>query len=133
MQGADHALRQHRILAKGAPSLAIDLALHTHVGVLAAALDNPAHLVQVDVQPIRAIQAKIDRINLPKAGKPTTTTADKLWGRKLLAVAEGETVSGLALVLIVLRLVYFEAIIGFVVTSLGKITSNISKPRIKDA
>jgi hypothetical protein len=46
-------------------------------------------------------------VYLPEAGK--------LCEKKLFAVAVGVAVSGIAVVLIVLRLVYLEAVIGFVV------------------
>ena len=51
------------------------------------------------------------------------------WERKLLTVAEGVSVSGIALVLIVLRLVHVEAVVWFVVVAFSDIVYKIADPR----
>jgi len=56
-----------------------------------------------------------------------TPEAGKLCERKLFRLAVGISVSGIALVLSVLRLVCLEAVIGFAAAALGEIVDKISK------
>jgi len=79
-------------------------------------------------------------LNRPARGVNSTGQARierfLLWGlceRGLYSTAEGEAVSGITFVLIVLRLVCLEAVVWFVVMAFLEIIRKITDPRIKAA